>query len=206
MITIAQVRVEIGDQPRWASNPQGRPEVLASSADGVNTTFYLRFPNVYGTTARVYLGTPVAGQPTSWALVQPNDATNPWMLTSDANGQPIILFTAAPPPAGKVVAARYMFTAFTDAQIQDQMNLTPAHDTDQRSLWAVHLAMIPAILANRDAMLIKRNGDVTEDPSLWARAQSDLAVHLTAMLQPEDIGEPPYMGIGGYSTGSGYQP
>lgn len=196
MITSAMVRSEIGDQLRWCS---ASPEVLASAADGALTQFYLRFPNANLTAGiRVYFGTRLAGSPMSWAQVLPGDSTNPWMLGTDANGMPLIQFTAAPPPAGKAVAARYMFTAFSDTEIAAEIAGTSPRDTDRRTLWAIHLGFIPSILSRRDAMMVTRNGEITTDPSLWARAQENLIVHLSNLLAEEPIGQGPAMGTGGY--------
>lgn len=209
MITIDDVRTEIGDEERWASNPQAAPQILATQADGVRTVFYLRFPKANLSSVRVYFATyptPNSGGQTVWSEILPDDATNPWTATTDANGQPIVQFTAAGPPKGVGVGSRFLMTSFSDAEIQGYMNRAPAFQTDDTTLAAVHLAMMPAILSRRDTMMITRTGDVTQDPAVWAQAQKDVISLLRDRVETPEAEDEPYLGIGGYGGAGGYQP
>lgn len=208
MISVADVRVEIGDEYRWASNPQAAPQVLASSADGALKRFYLRFGKALLSSVRVYFATypaPNTGNATSWVEILSDDATNPWLATTDGNGLPLVLFTAAAPPKGLGVGSRYLMTAFTDAEIQGYLDRTRAYDEDARTLAGVHLAMMPAILARRDLMMVTRTGDVTQDPNVWASAQKDVIALLRDRVETPEAEDESYMGIGGYSSAQGYQ-
>jgi len=201
--SIAQIRVEIGDQPRLCVRP-GSYELIASPADGVTTIFPLRFSKAMLTAVAVYIATlptvPNAAPPTYRPILS-NDAEYGWVATVDANGSPIVEFLIAP-AAGLLIGVRYFVTAFTDGEITTYVGDNLRSSTDL-TLKAVHYTIIPAILANREAMMVYRIGDRTDDPSQFIRAQLDIRKQIGADLDSEP-GEGPSGASGSYYDGGHY--
>ncbi len=197
-VTIAAVRVQIGDQPRLCVR-QGMWEVVCDSADGVSTTFPLRFRKAVLATLRV-AQTPSAdgsGAPPVWTGVAASDASLGWSAIVDPYGMPAVQFNLAP-AAGTVIGVRYDVTMFTDAELATYI-ADASRSTTTLTLKAIQYEIIPVMLADRDALTIAKIYERTDDPSKWIDAQLAIRKMLAADLDAEP-GEGPVV-----SRGSSFQ-
>ena len=76
----------------------------------------------------------------------------------------------------------------SDAQLQTWLGDTDLlKDTITLSLQAMHYAIIPVLLADREAGIIHRLQDRQDDPSAWMRLQAQIRAQLKIDL--DDAGE-----------------
>jgi len=201
-VTMAAIRVEIGDQPRLCV-PPGRYELAANPADGVTTSFPLKFRKAILTTLRVWIAvlpTERNANPPLYVEVQSNDATSSWSAGVDASSLPVVTFDL-PPPINSLIGVRYDVVMFTDAEIATYIP-DNVRSTASLTLKAIHYSLIPVMLADRDALMVSRIGERTDDPAQWIQAQRAMMTMLAAVLDNEP-GEGPAGGVSStYGCGS----
>jgi len=206
VVTLRQVRYEIGDQPKLNVAAGGMELLTPTPADGITTVFPLRFTNANLTTVTLFTQAPAApsatvpgGQPIYTPVpaggITGNAPVPAWSASSDANGNPIVIF-ATPPALGLIIGARYQVTAFPD-DILNAILLDNQRSTATLTLKAVHYAVIPMILADQQRLTIYRLGDRTDDLTAFITAQTALMKALATMLDDEP-------GEGPSSYGSSY--
>lgn len=195
-LTVARVRTQIADLPKWNTSTSAPPEMLGYG-DGTRTVYQLKFRRAVLASIDVEFATPPPA-PTSlmvYTSVVFNNATNPWTAQLDANSLPQVRFLN-PPAQGKVIGGRYLVTRFTDAEIQSYIDANDVLDTEVRALQAVQAAMIPADLSDPDRMLVKRIGDTAFDSSQYQRTQLALMAQLLNEIKTSPAATGPAFAIG----------
>lgn len=189
-ISVADVRGMIGDMPKWNKERSGAPEFLGY-ADGSRAAFRVKYTKAIAGTLDVQVGS-IPAQPSliKYLSVPPAGTSGPpavpaWTFAPDPSGiygmPPLVSFASAP-ASGLVVAAFYLVSAFTDAEIQAFMARADVEPTDRLQLSRVVVDIIPALVADQERMQVMRIGDVSKDPSSFASRLLQLRTELLADL------------------------
>ena len=199
-VTIAQVRAQIADQPVTCA-PPGRYELIAAPTDGVQAVYPLAFSKARLDTLSLFLqGTSANAAPPPWTAVPSNDPYNAWVAETDASGMPHVRFLAAP-AAGQVFGVRYTATIFSDSELQTYMGPENLKSTTTLTLAAIHLAIIPALLGNREAHMLQTINGRTDNPANWSANLRKLADHLATRLDGDGDSDVFGAGVSGYWPG-----
>jgi hypothetical protein len=202
--TLSQVRTQIGDTPRLCVKPR-QYEMLADPGDGSTTIFGLRFKNADLTSLHIFVAqlpaTATAALPV-YVEALSTDPTYPWTAGLDVNGLPIVTFIQTAPDTSTLVGCRYLVTGLSDAQILTYLSDSDLiKDTLTLSLQALHYVLIPVILADREAGIVHRIQDRTDDPQAWMRLQHDIRKQLKIDLDDAGEGQDATGGSGSYLGG-----
>lgn len=189
-VTLEQVRVEIGDEPRWCTAP-GLREVLTTMTDGATSTYYLKYRKAILSSLQVWLGNaPAPGVSPAWTPVPAiggNAPTStPWNALHDGNEMPLLVFTPTVPPARLILGVRYLVTMFTDADLSVYITSNTRAD-DGQTLKAIRYATIPVILNDPEKLATRSIGQRHEDVAAWIGAQTALRASLEKEISPSSM-------------------